>query len=134
MNYKATAVGAALALISWVPLIHAQTTATDQARDGDPDAGKRVFAQCHACHSIKEGQNRAGPHLFNIIGRPAGSIDGARYSKAMQGSDIIWTEDEIIRYILDPRGVLPGTSMMTGLRRADQAPDLMAYLRTLQSE
>ena len=44
----------------------------------DEDAGKRVFNQCRACHTINEGGRAAvGPNLHGIVGRKAGSFPGS---------------------------------------------------------
>src|SRR4030088_1467522 len=51
--------------------------------EGDPLAGKRVFAKCAICHTAEPGKNKIGPSLFNLIGRPAGSASGYTYSPAM---------------------------------------------------
>jgi cytochrome c len=29
---------------------------------------------CRTCHTLKEGDNRLGPNLHNVIGRKAGSV------------------------------------------------------------
>ena len=51
----------------------------------DADAGKKIFKKCFACHAIGPGaKNKVGPHLNGVIGRPAGSAEGFKYSKAMK--------------------------------------------------
>jgi len=41
----------------------------------DPAAGEKIFkAQCGICHAVAAGQNRIGPTLFGVVGRPAGSV------------------------------------------------------------
>lgn len=112
----------------------AATAASAQETAGDPAAGERVYRQCAACHSIEPGQNRAGPHLFGIVGQNAGSVEGFRYSQAMRDADIVWNEENLTAYVTDPRGFLPGTTMRVALRDPDDAADLVAYLRTLSSE
>ena len=58
--------------------------ATAQASaDGDAGRGKTLFTRCSSCHAVTE-QNKVGPHPSGIFGRPAGTVAGARYSKAMQ--------------------------------------------------
>jgi mono/diheme cytochrome c family protein len=38
----------------------------------DPAAGEKVFkAQCGICHAVAAGENRIGPTLFGVVGRPA---------------------------------------------------------------
>ena len=97
---------------------------------GDADRGKRVFAQCATCHSAEQGVNRVGPSLYGIVGRPAGSIPGFRYSTANKNSGITWTEQEMFTYLENPKKRIPGTIMaFVGLRDAQQRADVIAYLK-----
>ena len=62
--------------------------ATAQASaDGDAGRGKTLFTRCSSCHAVTE-QNKVGPHLFGVFGRPAETVAGARYSKAMTSYDV----------------------------------------------
>ena len=47
---------------------------------GDVEAGKKVFKKCKACHYAAKEKNKTGPHLVNLTGREAGSIEGFKYS------------------------------------------------------
>lgn len=97
---------------------------------GDPAKGERVFRQCMACHTIKPGQNRVGPTLYGIIGRPAGTVEGFNYSKANQESGKVWTPQEIFDYLENPRRTIPGTKMaFAGLRRPQDRADVLAYIQ-----
>ncbi|WP_292211540.1 hypothetical protein [Mesorhizobium sp.] len=33
-------------------------------------------------NSLEPGQNRSGPHLSGVVGRTAGSVEGARFGRA----------------------------------------------------
>ncbi|NNH30321.1 c-type cytochrome [Rhizobium sp. SEMIA 4085] len=48
------------------------------AADGDASRGEKLFARCSACHSVN-GQEKIGPSLAGVVGRKAGSVEGARY-------------------------------------------------------
>ena len=51
---------------------------------GDLTHGEKVFKKCSSCHLIaKGGKNLIGPALYGVVGRPAASIDGYAYSKAL---------------------------------------------------
>jgi cytochrome c len=94
--------------------------------------GERLFRQrCGTCHALQAGQTRAGPHLDGIIGRRAGSVDGARYSRALQDSGIVWDETALDNFLANPRKTVPGTSMMVALPNADQRKVIIAYLKSL---
>ena len=65
------------------------------AHAGDAAAGKKVFKKCKACHYAAKDKNKTGPHLVNLIGREAGTVEGYKYSKAMKSSSIVWDEDTL---------------------------------------
>ncbi len=91
--------------------------------------GERLFRQrCGACHSLESGQNRAGPYLSGVIGRTAGSVEGARYSAAMQEAGIVWEASSLDTFLAAPRQMVPGTSMTVGVPNADQRAAIIAYL------
>ncbi|TMJ15714.1 MAG: c-type cytochrome [Alphaproteobacteria bacterium] len=71
------------------------------------------FGLCMSCHSSEKGApNRIGPNLAGVIGRKAGTAPGFAYSDAMKGSGIVWNEDQIARFIVNPSAMVPGTKMM----------------------
>ena len=51
---------------------------------GDAKRGAAIYERCAACHSIE--QNRTGPRHCGLIGRPAGTVQGFEYSRAMKRS------------------------------------------------
>ena len=97
---------------------------------GDPAAGEKVFNKCKACHVADEAQNRVGPHLVGLFGRQAGSVEGFKYSDAMKGSGVTWSEETISEYIADPRGYIKGNRMaFVGLKDEEDIVNLVAYLK-----
>ena len=71
---------------------------------GDVAAGEKVFKKCKACHVVNKEQNRTGPHLVNLFGRAAGSLEGyKKYSKAMKSSGIVWDEETLDAYLKAPK-------------------------------
>jgi cytochrome c len=69
---------------------------------------------CRTCHSVNDGDNRLGPHLFGIVGRQAGTVEGFSYSPTLTNSSIVWTEETLDKFIADPASVASGTSMLFG--------------------
>lgn len=99
------------------------------AAEGDADAGAKVFRKCQGCHSVESGQNRVGPSLFGVVGREAGAVEGFNYSPAMQGSDVVWTPENLDAFLTNPREFLPGTKMIfPGLRAPEDRRDVISYL------
>jgi cytochrome c len=97
---------------------------------GNASAGKVVFIQCQACHSLKEGENRVGPSLYNKIGATAGQVAGFKYSDANKNSGIVWTEEKLFEYLKNPRATIPGTTMaFAGIPDPQKRADLIAFLK-----
>ena len=101
------------------------------ARAQDAAAGQKVYAQCRACHSLEAGKNGLGPSLKGVIGRKAASAAGFKtYSPAMQKSGIVWTEDNIKKYLADPKGFIPGNRMVyAGLKRPADVENIVAFIK-----
>lgn len=102
----------------------------------DIDNGVEVFKTCRACHKAEPGgDTTVGPNLFDIVGKPAGVIDGFRYSKAFQdlaAEGLVWTEEHLDGFLANPREFAPGTRMsFRGVEQASDRADLIAFLATL---
>ncbi|MEO9824888.1 MAG: c-type cytochrome [Paracoccaceae bacterium] len=104
------------------------------AETGDAAVGEKLFARCKACHQVGEGaNNRIGPNLNGLFGRVAGTLDGFRYSKAMQSAGIDgleWHADTLDRFLENPKKAISGTRMnYRGLSDATDRRNLITYLR-----
>lgn len=102
------------------------------AQSGDAAKGERLFnLQCKNCHTVETGgKNGLGPNLAGLFGRKAGTAAGFAASDAMKASGIAWDDAALGDYLKDPKGRVPGTSMVfNGLKRPDQLADMLAYLR-----
>jgi len=96
----------------------------------DPEAGRVVFQQCRACHSLSPSENGRGPTLYHLFGRMAGTVPGYFYSAAMKNSHIVWTAATLERYLADPREFVPGGTMaFAGINDRKDMKNLLAYLR-----
>lgn len=104
------------------------TTTLAQAADPDIIRGERVFrTQCAGCHSVEPNDHRAGPSLYGVLGRPAGSVEFA-FSPAMREAELIWTEDTLDAFLADPAAVVPDTWMIFwGLQQPARA-QVIRYL------
>ena len=91
-----------------------------------------VFNQCAACHSTERGEHGIGPSLAGVFGRRAGTAAGFTFSQAMKDSGLTWNQANLDRYLTDPRGVVPGTTMAyNGVKDAAQRQAVINYLKTL---
>ncbi|HMP08319.1 MAG TPA: cytochrome c family protein, partial [Lacipirellulaceae bacterium] len=91
------------------------------AAEGNAEAGEDVYKKCRACHDVGENaKNKVGPILNGIVGRKAGTVEGFRYSPAnvKAGEEgLVWTEEELFKYLENPRAHMPGNRMaFAGLR------------------
>src|SRR3989440_11675173 len=81
-------------------------------KGADTESGQQTFnTACRTCHTTKEGDNRLGPNLHNVIGRKAGSLPTYEYSSAMKSADFVWDKEKLDRFIAKPDEVVPGNSM-----------------------
>jgi cytochrome c len=97
----------------------------------DAEMGKQDFAACAPCHA--PDQNGVGPKIGGVLNRPAGSVEGFRYSRAMRNSKIVWDEKSLDAYLTEPQKLVPGNLMpFSGIAESQKRSDLIAYLATLR--
>jgi cytochrome c len=139
-NGKTLLSGGADGLVLTYDLVSEDAEPAPAARAGPrlaamPDDGSRgaeLFRKCVACHTITpDGGHRAGPTLYRLFGRTAGSHPDYPYSAALERSDLVWTEETVARlFEVGPEVLVPGSKMP--LQRMPDAEDraaLVAYLR-----
>ena len=91
--------------------------------------GEKVFRQCKACHSLEAGKKGVGPSLNGLIGRQSGSLEGFAYSPAMKGAGVTWNEENLTKYIADPKGFVAGNKMaFAGVKKEEDLKNVVAYL------
>lgn len=100
---------------------------------GDATRGAAAFQACAACHSTAIGAHLTGPSLGRIWGHKAGTVPGfVRYSDAMKHATLSWDEGTLDKWLTNPDGLIPGTSMtFPGLRDGAQRQDVIAYLKAV---
>lgn len=99
--------------------------------------GEKQFARkCSVCHTLEpDGRRRAGPTLFGVFGRQAGTLEGYPYSNALLTSQIVWDEASISRLFDEgPDVVTPGTKMpIQRMKDAQDRRDLVTFLKVATS-
>ena len=123
------------------------TTLALPAMAQDAANGEKEFRKCKACHMIQspEGEDivkggKTGPNLYGVVGRPAGSEEGFKYSEALialKDAGEVWTLEDLAAYITDPNkfvqektGDSSARTKMTFKLNKNQA-DIAAYLASV---
>ncbi|UWQ89740.1 cytochrome C [Rhodobacteraceae bacterium M382] len=95
--------------------------------------GERQFMRkCSICHALEPSNSRkAGPTLFGVLGRKAGTVPGYSYSRTLSGSKIVWDETTIDQlFHQGPDHFVPGSKMpMQVIARSRDRQDLIDYLK-----
>jgi cytochrome c len=97
--------------------------------DGDAAHGQALFSsRCAMCHTTT-AQNKVGPGLAGVLGRPAGTASNFHYSKAMVSFAKPWDDQSLDGFLAAPSKVVPGTTMAVALPNAVDRADIIAFLR-----
>jgi cytochrome c2 len=95
----------------------------------DPDLakGEAIFQErCAICHPA-DGVGQA-PTLTGVVGRKAGAVPGYPYTDALKASGLIWTPQNLSKFLAGPTDMVPGTSMPMTVPDESERADLIAYL------
>lgn len=83
--------------------------------DAEYAAQKEAFTWCRFCHTLNEGgENRVGPNLYRIFGKPAAVLESFPYSDAFieaRENGLVWTPETMRALIADPAKLVPGNRM-----------------------
>ena len=97
--------------------------------------GERQFARkCSVCHTLSpDDANRAGPTLYRVFGRKAGTLPGYPYSKALLESDIVWNAETIGElFEKGPQHLVPGTKMpLQKMANTEERDAMIAWLKEM---
>nr|WP_267913213.1 c-type cytochrome [Thermohalobaculum xanthum] len=95
--------------------------------------GERQFVRkCSVCHTTSpDGGRKAGPTLWRLFGRRAGTVEGYSYSDALARSDIVWSDETVARLFSEgPDVFTPGSKMpVQRIAKAQDRRDLIHYLK-----
>ena len=74
-------------------------------------------------------KNDVGPLHKGVVGRQAGTAPDYNYSEALRNSKIIWTEENLNRWLTNPQEMVPGTKMFYLVDSPQDRADIIAFLR-----
>jgi cytochrome c len=96
--------------------------------------GADLFRKCAACHTVTaDGAKRAGPTLYRLFGRRAGKVGGYKYSDALAGMSLVWTEETVdALFAKGPHKFTPGSKMpVQQMPSARDRAHLIAFLKRI---
>lgn len=105
--------------------VHGQTRSPAPAQ---PDGAALYQSRCGGCHSI--ATNRIGPAHRGVVGRRAGTAPGYAYSPALRNADLVWTPQNLDRWLQGPQAVVRGSRMFTSVANAAERAAIIRYLET----
>ena len=100
----------------------------------DKTKGETGAKTCAACHDFsKGGPNKVGPNLWDVVGRPMGSVAGYAYSDGMKAMGTKpWGYEELNTWLLAPSAFIKGTKMsFGGIKKDEDRANVIAYLASL---
>jgi cytochrome c2 len=94
-------------------LIAAESPTEADFKNADYMKGKQTFqGRCSACHTLAaDSSDIAGPNLWGVFDRVAGSKKGFGYSDTLVEADFQWSPQQLDAWLADPQGYLPGNIM-----------------------
>jgi cytochrome c len=94
----------------------------------DNNPGKEVFERrCTGCHALDE--DKAGPHLRGIFGKPAGSAPSYPYSQAIRNSRVVWDDGTLDKWLTDTDEFIPDNDMAFRVTKPEERTAIIEYLK-----
>jgi cytochrome c len=101
--------------------------------EGDPLRGKALFEKrCTGCHALT--QNREGPRLQGVYGRPSGSVADYAYSEALKKARIVWDDKSLEKWLTDPDILVPNNNMDFLVSKSQERKDVISYLKQVSDK
>ena len=97
----------------------------EQVVSGDAEVGRQLIANygCGACHEVP-----GVPGAHGLVGPPLSKMG----SRSFIAGALANNQANMVRWVTDPQGVLPGTAMPDLHVTADEAQQIAAYLEGLE--
>lgn len=98
------------------------------AGNGNAERGKQLFEKrCTGCHSLDI--NKEGPRLRGVYGRKAGAVSDFTYSDELKGSQIMWDDQSLDRWLINPEALVSNSDMAFHVSDPQERADIIQFLR-----
>ncbi len=115
------------------PLTFFMLLAPYAALAADPSRGAELYERkCTGCHSLDA--NRVGPAHRGVVGRKAGAAPDFAYSPALKKAGIVWTPDNLDKWLAAPSQFIKGSRMGFSVPDPQERQDIIAWLATQKSK
>jgi cytochrome c len=90
--------------------------------------GKEMFEKrCTGCHALDN--EKTGPRLRGVFGRPAASLSTFPYSESLRKSGVTWDSSSLDKWLTDPDGFVPDNDMAFRVPKRDERTAIIEYLK-----
>jgi len=97
-----------------------------------PNGERQFMRKCSICHALTPPPSRkAGPSLYGVFGRAAGTLPEYPYSPTLKNAEITWNADTIdALFDIGPDHYIQGSKMpMQRITQKTDRQDLITFLR-----
>ena len=96
----------------------------------DNNPGKQIFEKrCTGCHALDN--EKVGPRLRGVYGRPAASLASFPYSKALRKSGITWDSGTLDKWLTDTDNFIPDNDMAFRVANPEERAAIIGYLKEI---
>ncbi|KAG6490623.1 hypothetical protein ZIOFF_051932 [Zingiber officinale] len=74
-----------------------------------------------------------GPNLHGLFGKQYGTTPGFSYSAASKNKDVVWEENTLYDYLLNPKEYIPLKAKFPCMKNPQERADLIAFLKETTS-